>query len=334
MIRLAQVPLNTLRDAHRALQMALQIEFGTLPPYLYALYSIKPETNAAATARVKSVVMQEMIHFCLDCNILNALGGSPLIADASVVPTYPGSLPGDLGGLTLHLLPFSADAMQQGMNIETPEDGPIDFPEEKLLAAPAFQTIGQFYHALDRYLASLPATAWHANRNQITDAQFLAGDLFAVNNYADAHRAIEVIVSEGEGSRVTPLDFAGELAHYYRFEEVQRNQLLTKADNPEGYAWGVPLGVDWTAAYPAIADPGRHDFSGDPPAAQAIQRQCNAAYSLMLRELQRAVNGEPARLGNAVRSMFELRMAALQAFNTPLADGVSVAGPAFLFDPN
>jgi len=334
MIRLARVPLNTLPDAYNALQMALQIEFGTLPPYLYALYSIKPETNPAATARIKSIAMQEMIHFCLDCNILNALGGSPLIADASVVPKYPGSLPGDLGGLTLHLLPFSPDALQQGMNIETPEDGAIDFPEEKLLAAPQFQTIGQFYHALDRYLASLPTSAWHANRNQITDDQFLAGDLFAVNNYADAHRAIEQIVSEGEGSPVTPLDFQGELAHYYRFEEIKRNQLLTKADNPEGFAWGAPLGVDWAAAYPAIADPAQHNFAGDPPAAQAVQRKCNAAYTQMLRELQRAVNGEPTRLGNAVRGMFELRMAALQAFNTPLADGKTVAGPAFLFDPS
>ncbi|MFK5012155.1 ferritin-like domain-containing protein, partial [Klebsiella pneumoniae] len=27
------------------LQTAIGVEFGTLPPYLYALYSIMPETN-------------------------------------------------------------------------------------------------------------------------------------------------------------------------------------------------------------------------------------------------------------------------------------------------
>lgn len=333
MIRLAKKSLTSMQDAYSALQTAIQIEFGTLPPYLYALYSILPDTNAAATKRIKAIVMQEMIHFCLDCNILNALGGNPMIASASVVPHYPGPLPGDLGGLTIHLYPFSMPAVQQGMNIETPEDGPIDFPQEKLLAMPQYQTIGQFYAELDRYLATLPASAWQANRHQITDAQYLVGNLFAVNSYADAQRAIVEIVSEGEGGPKSPVDFQGDLAHFYRFEEINRNQLLTKANNPKGYAWGAPLGVDWASAYPAISDPSTHDFSTEPPAAVDAQKACNAAYTRMLCELQRAMSGEPDRLGNAVRAMFDLRMTALHALNTPLADGKSVAGPAFLFVP-
>jgi len=314
------------------------VEFGTLPPYLYALFTILPDKNGEAAARIKSVVLQEMIHMCLACNILNALGGTPELRP----PVYPGPLPGDIGPpggepLIIHLLPFSEDAMAQGVAIELPEH-PEHFPvvhAEALTAeAAAVQTmtIGQLYRTLDAYLATLPPSAWMPNRNQIDDSQFFPGQLFPINGYADAHQAIDDIVSEGEGTSDDPLDFQHELAHYFRFGECQRNLVLTKADNPQGFQWGPEtLGIDWSAVYPAIPDPNTHDFSKDPPAARAAQTACNAAYSRMIDALQQAVSGDSGKLGNAVRFMFELRMAAIAALKTPLADPQRVAGPAFLY---
>src|SRR5438067_1296143 len=117
MIRLAMKPPATVDDARRMLQTAIGVELGTLPPYLYALYSIRPGTNPQAEQLIRSVALQEMIHMCLDCNILNALGGSPEINPQA----YPGPLPGDIGPdgkpLKIHLYPFSQAAMQQGMAI-------------------------------------------------------------------------------------------------------------------------------------------------------------------------------------------------------------------------
>lgn len=334
MIRLHYKPIASVDDAMSMLQTAIGIEFGTLPPYLYALYSIPPDANAAAAARIKSIALQEMIHMCLACNILNALGGSPALKP----PKYPGTLPGDIGKpgsepLTVHILPFSEAAMQQGMNIEEPEK-PIEFPHAKLLAEapPEAVTIGQFYAALDAFLATLPDSAWQKGRDQIDDSQFFAGQLFPISGYVDAHQAIQDIVSEGEGSADSPLDFQNDIAHYYRFGECFYNKVLTKAHNDKGYTWGPgSLGIDWNAVYPAISDPGTHDFSKDPPAAQAAQNSCDAAYTQMVNELQLAVTGNMGRLGNAVRAMFDLRMAARVAFTTPLADPSQVAGPAFQY---
>ena len=225
--------------------------------------------------------------------------------------------------------------MQQGMEIEQPED-PIDPPQLKfLLAAEPTEpiTIGEFYMRLDAELQQLPASDWIAGRNQLSDAQYMQGQIFAINTYDDAHQAISDIISEGEGSPKagSPLDFQNELAHFYRFEEMSRNQVLTKADNPTGYAWGAPLGLQWDDVYPAIADPQDHDFSQEPQAAQAAQKDCNLAYTQMVDELNRTFNGEAGRLGNAVRAMFDLRMAALKALQTPLADPTKVAGPSFQY---
>jgi len=340
MIRLQLNQLNTVQDAQAMLQTAIGVEFGTLPPYLYALYSIRAGTNPQAEHRIKTVALQEMIHMCLASNMLNALGGNPVVTPQ----TYPGPLPGDIGPdgtpLTLHLYPFSSQAMEQAMAIEQPEDPP-DFPVRDLLAAgaPKAVTIGQFYDALDSFLATLQPSDWVAGRNQIADNQFFAGQLFAVNNYEDAHQAIQDIVSEGEGTRegtkYNPLDFQDEVAHYFRFGEIYHDKVLTKADNPLGYAWGpAKLGVDWSGAYPAISDPGLHDFSNDPPEAQAAQNACNMAFSNMIDALRRAIAGQDGALGQAVRAMFGLRMAALHAFTVPLADPSHVAGPAFLYTPS
>lgn len=327
---------TSIEEARDQLQIAIGVEFGTLPPYLYAMFSIPPGENVAAAQLLKSVLMEEMVHMCLASNILNAIGGDPVLTP----PTYPGPLPGHIGPdgepLTVRLLPFSEAAMQQGMNIEQPETAP-KFPvvSRFVTLKPAAVTIGQFYAALDDFLATLDPSVWCTERNQINDAQFLTGQLFAVNSYADAHRAISIIVSEGEGTGDNPLDFADEAAHYYRFGEMFYNKVLTKIPVDPGYQWGPePLGVDWNRVFPAIIDPQTHDFSGDPPDAQAAQGNCNAAYSRMVDALQRAMTGQPDLLGVAVRAMFDLRMAAQVALRTPLADGTSVSGPAFVYVPN
>jgi hypothetical protein len=341
MIYLQLDQFNSLEDARCSLQTAIGVEFGTLPPYLYALYSICPGTNREAVQRIKAVALQEMVHICLASNILNSLGGNPVLRPQ----TYPGALPGDIGPhgtpLTLHLYPFSCAAMKQAMEIEQPENPP-PFPErfldmERLLDITTPRravTVGTFYRALDVFLSTLPAGDWTAGRNQIVDNQFFASQLFAVNNYGDAHKAIEEIVSEGEGTAqstgIDPLDFQDEVAHYFRFGEIYHDRVLTKANNCLGYTWGPDrLGVDWSAVYPAISDPGLHDFSVDPPEAQAAQDACDKSFSAMVNAIQRAFNGEDGALGEAVQEMLRLRMAALHAFTVRLADGLQVAGPAF-----
>src|SRR6187397_1829202 len=126
MIRLAwNAPQSTV-DVQNLVQGAIDLEFTTLPPYLYAKFSILPDTNAAVASRLDSIVREEMIHMCLACTIMNAIGGTAAINP----PHYPGPLPGDVGGgLILHLLPFSEEAMQQGMAIEEPSQA-IDPPQK------------------------------------------------------------------------------------------------------------------------------------------------------------------------------------------------------------
>src|SRR6185503_8396851 len=73
----------TKQDLHHHLQHALNLELWTIPLYLTALYSIKDlkklkhEQYPEAAKLIFSVVVQEMLHVELVCNISNALGFSP-----------------------------------------------------------------------------------------------------------------------------------------------------------------------------------------------------------------------------------------------------------------
>ena len=73
MIRLQVQPLDTPADVEAALQKAIQLELATLPPYLYALYTLRPGTNEPARARISAIVREEMTHMALAANILRRI---------------------------------------------------------------------------------------------------------------------------------------------------------------------------------------------------------------------------------------------------------------------
>ena len=129
--------LDTLPGLQQALQNAIELEHATLPTYLYAMYSLDQSENSEIYGLIRSVVMEEMSHFGLACNILNAIGGSPAIDTPEFVPSYPGPLPcGVEDQLTVPLAPFSIDLVKNVfMVIEEPED-PVAVEEAAIPEAP------------------------------------------------------------------------------------------------------------------------------------------------------------------------------------------------------
>ncbi|XP_078573081.1 uncharacterized protein LOC144859943 [Branchiostoma floridae x Branchiostoma japonicum] len=85
---------HTLEELKRSLQVALQLELATIPPYLSALFSIKDGENREVASLIRSIVVDEMKHMALVSNLLNAIGGAPNLNHPSIVPSYPNALPG------------------------------------------------------------------------------------------------------------------------------------------------------------------------------------------------------------------------------------------------
>jgi hypothetical protein len=111
--------ITTLADQQDALQTAMQLEFATLPPYLCAQWSINSDPSDVA-GTIQGIAVQEMHHFALAGNMLTAIGGTPAVANAAFVPSYPTHvLPGGIPqALAVDLQPLSLAQLQVFMHIE------------------------------------------------------------------------------------------------------------------------------------------------------------------------------------------------------------------------
>ena len=70
----------------RSLQVAVEVELATLPPYLCGSWSCKQGSAGIAPLVLRTVIRQEMVHLGLAANLLTTLGGTPAINAAA--PTY------------------------------------------------------------------------------------------------------------------------------------------------------------------------------------------------------------------------------------------------------
>lgn len=329
---------RALRDA---LQVAVELEHATIPAYLYALYSIEPGANQEVAALIRSVVVEEMTHMGLVCNIINAIGGAPEIGTAGFIPTFPGPLPGSVEtGLVVHLRPLSLDLVENVfMVIEEPEH-PLTF-HTALEAAPPL-TIGQFYAAIAKQLAASGEEIFTGDPhlqvvNDVGDAE-----LVAIKDLKSALAAIEMIVEQGEGTTQTPTDEEGGLAHYYRFSEIVHGRRLVAnpnapADAPpdQRYVYGGdPIPFDPAGVRSLTVDPTSASYAAGTQARLANDN-FNYAYTSLLTSLRTTFNGSPHTLMTAIGLMESCKQQALDMGKLPVSGSPAgeVAGPSFQYQP-
>jgi|HubBroStandDraft_6_1064221.scaffolds.fasta_scaffold93047_2 hypothetical protein len=325
---------GTLDGLKSALQSAIELEHATIPPYLYAFYSLRRNTNAEIAALVDSVVVQEMLHMAIDCNILNAIGGEPRIDKPHFVPKYPGPLPGGVeGSLVVGLAPFSKQVVKDTfMVIEEPER-PLNFPVRTMEAtAEPQQTIGQFYDGIIKQIRNLGNGIFTGDPQKQLTTGFGPLQTIKIHDVESAVEGIELIVRQGEGTKASPLDPEHGLAHYYRFAEIYYGKKLipnpeTGPDEPEYVYGGHAIRFDPAAVLPVIANPSASSYS---PGSRAfnLNHAFNDSYTNLLKTLQLTFGGQPDTLGPAITLMESLQEQALVLMTTEVVPG-QTAGPTF-----
>lgn len=226
----------TIEELRYELQLALQVEFYTIPTYAYAFYSIKEGANQEVADLIASVLVDEMGHLAIVANLLNAIDGTPQIFDKCFIPVYPSRFPGGIEpNLVLRLAPLSLDLVRSVfMEIETPTQTGIDSDAEDIHN----DTIGCFYARVRRNMIRLEEKA---KREGVNNTIFTGNPARQVNygalaspvtNLKEALAGIRKIVTEGEGtSQLNPTDKYEELAHYYKFAEIVHGRRLFKKPN-------------------------------------------------------------------------------------------------------
>ncbi|HEY6331908.1 MAG TPA: ferritin-like protein, partial [Blastocatellia bacterium] len=293
------------------------------------------DTNAEIAGLIDSVVVQEMLHMAIDCNILNAIGGEPRIDDPRFVPKYPGPLPGGVeGSLVVGLAPFSKQVVKDTfMVIEEPEC-PLNFPVLAVEAgAPQPQeTIGEFYAGIIKQIQTLGNGIFTGDPAKQLTTGFGPLQRIKIHDVESAVEGIKLIVSQGEGTTTSPLDPEHQLAHYYRFAEIYYGKKLIR--NPEPgpgkpkYVYGGhAIRFDPAGVWPVIANPSPSSYC---PGSRAfkLNRAFNETYTSLLKTLQLTFGGQPDTLGPAITLMESLQEQALVLMTTEVLPG-QTAGPTF-----
>lgn len=327
-----------IEELKRHLQAAVQLEHGTIPPYLTALYSIHPGTNPDAYHVIRAVAVEEMLHLTLAANILNAVGGQPDLSGPGFVPTYPAYLPDGETDFQVDLLPFSKAAIECFLKIERPASAAGEGvqtvtrkrKEGALRAAHVhddsdehFYSIGEFYQAIEQGLDRLHAQMGDAMfcgdpALQVTPDYYYSGggDVVAVTDLASAKEAIRLISEQGEGLGGAIYDYEDEIAHYYRFEQLLLGRYYRPGDEA-GKPSGGQVDVDWDAAYPIRKNARIADY----PEGSELREAAiafNRRYKEFLDLLTRSFRGEPALLIAAVGGMFEIKELCYRLMRQPI----------------
>jgi hypothetical protein len=313
-----------------ALQTAVKLEFATIPPYLCAMWSIKDD-SVPAYESIREIVMEEMLHLGLVCNLLTTLGDTPRIwPDAA--PQYPSPLPGgvrpglivSLGGMT----PLRVRDIF--MQIEKPDRDLVDLTEPNETTP----TIGKFYEAIGTVIQAQPETIFTGNKQLTKPMGPYAQKLFKILSKADALKAIDLIKEQGEGTTASPRDptIGGspneeDLAHYYRFMELVKGKKIVQ-DPATGKFVFSEIPVPFPETY-RMAEVPEGGWQGSGTPVEKL-KEFDLKYTEMLKQLHEAwETGEVGKLNLSINTMRDMTSIAMDLMQIEITPGGETYGPCF-----
>lgn len=153
---------------------------------------------------------------------------------------------------------------------------------------------------------------------------------------ATAMMAIDTIVEQGEGTPQSPVDLQGDIAHYYRFQELAKGMKLVPTPKPH-FDPNQPVSIDDAADVVAMIDDPQ-TVALDPADTDAIKisDECDQIFTNVVNQLHEGYNGTPEAVTGAWISMLDLGQKILALLKIKLTAGPHAgfnAGPRFLFKP-
>lgn len=412
--------IENVEQLKHYLQVAIQLEHATIPPYLTAAYSANIETNKASSDVIRAVAKEEMLHLTLAANLLNAIGGQPDLLSPRFVPPYPAHLPTGQDDFDVGIEKFSDHALGIFLCIERPapiepEHGgmvrhitkivpisdrhivqsmlenknplvplkkvgddryelhydialiPHDHlaPRRKAISeardslvphVPAkssdedssqlhYWSIGEFYKAIHlgfvelTHKMGMQALFTGDPKRQVDPKYYFSagGESIVVTRLGHALKAIDFIAGQGEGSNHRVYDSEGELAHYYRFDQIRKQQYYRDPNkygvgDEAGHPQGPKFPVNMASVFPIRSNAKIADYHGHPELEEKALL-FNGQYKRFLEKLYKAFNGQPALLGTDFQAeMFQIKNAMERLIRNPIPRTDENAAPTFEMD--
>ncbi|MGH2346272.1 MAG: ferritin-like domain-containing protein, partial [Chloroflexota bacterium] len=245
--------VTTRLELIHLLSRAADLEHSLMCQYLFTAFTLKRPGDAGISldqarmterwfGTIMHVAVEEMRHLAQVCNLLTAVGGAPLLRSAGF-PRYANSY---TFGLEAKLAPFSLETIRRYVCWEKPEgaeEPACDQPIQLARLNPAgaayyahladvmnlipgdlpYRSIGELYTLIDTAFSTIPARDLFIGPRsaQVTNARVpFREPLTAITAPDHAHRAIHLIVVEGEGTPSDKVDAHKDTSHFARFLRI------------------------------------------------------------------------------------------------------------------
>ncbi len=335
---------------------AAEFEHSVMCSYLYAQWSLKRDAAEGVTATelaaierwrrsLAQVALEEMLHLALVNNLLAGIGAAPHLWRPAF-PVRAGHFPADV---VMNLSPFGEAALDHFMFIERPEglaiadgagfDHPAHYQRvarpDMLAPSPQdYASQGHLYHGVLQGLARLVEQlgeervfVGHGQAQVCMDEYGLPG-LFKIDDLAAARRAVEQVVTQGEGAPAHRDD-----SHFARFAAIRQELAALRAARP-GFEPSRPVARNPVLGAVAVAP---DCLRVTEPRAARVVDLGNSVYALTIRVLSQVF--APAPLPRELRRSLSAASTTLMTVLTRIADAAtrlpaSAAAPGLTAAPN
>ena len=342
---------------------AAELEHGIMCCHLFAAFSMKRGVDEGISEEQLSVVrrwrrtilqisIEEMLHMCLACNILTAVGGAPHLRRPNL-PVSPKAYP---PSFKLELAPFCWQTLENFIFIERPEDPDSEdgknrgsgspFPAPPKLSdifssAREYQNQGRLYRGIEDGLQYLSQKYGEDGlflgppKAQVAGAYFNLPGLNPVTDLTSAEAALQAIIVQGEGAREVSKD-----SHHGKFLAIQEEYEQILREDP---AFEPGRAVMWNPYSMLPNDIGNDNDVNliEDPLSIDISNLFDGSYELLIQVLGRLFahgeesDSELSKLADITEGLMVDVIGPLGDALTRLPAGPStsglMAGPSFRF---
>ncbi|CAG8701901.1 4483_t:CDS:10, partial [Cetraspora pellucida] len=200
---------SNLDNLYEMLKIAMMIELTTIPPYLYAIYSIKPGTEIGDELR------RQIRHIAATF----VTWRQPIFYSREMTPFFPNPLPHiKQGSITVHLSKANKATLENFANIEKPDDKINSDENSKKSDEFGAESIGDLYEKIENMFTELDKQIKYDKLFQLGPGMGYAPStsdknegLIIVDCLSAAKKAIEVIIDQGEGGGCNTKDLEAEI---------------------------------------------------------------------------------------------------------------------------
>jgi hypothetical protein len=333
------------------LSEAAELEHGIMCCYLYCAFTMKRDVSEGVTEEqlasiqrwrrtIMNIAVEEMLHMCLACNLLTAVGGAPHLRRPNL-PSSPKAYP---PSFRLALAPFNRESLATFVFIERPLDmveadmeaeGPTAHPLQTRLSdifssAREHRSQGQLYLGIEDGLGYLSQKYGEEKlflgpaESQITASDFDLPGLIRVTDLASAGEALQGIVAQGEGARGVTQN-----SHYGKFFAIleEYDEILKEDPN---FVPGRPVLYNPYSMLPGdISDETSINLMEDPLSID-VSNLFDGCYEIMMQMLGRLfLQGGESR--QELTKLADITVRLMASVLGPLGEALTTlpAGPSY-----